>query len=258
MRKIIFTLLSISAVSAFASQNVLFQEFDNRASIGYGMQQNTSGYGTSRNVPVNSWVYSTSNILNLEAEHLMDIGIWVDVNANTAFGSGPVNKNPVTGSTVGTYQSSDYGINGKVGYAFTMANQHLQIIPYAALGINSMNTVIQYIPSTPGVNANSFAYLGGVGGRLEYRINRTILLFADQLVAYNWDQSGPKGGIMPQNMITSTSTLGAKFNLAPNFQLGVQGVYSDYQPLASNSTSAGFMMQPQWSLGGLVSLGITY
>jgi hypothetical protein len=258
MRKIIFGLLSVSAVSAFASQNSLFQEFDNRASIGYGIQQNTSGYGSSRSIPVNSWVYSKSNILNLEAEHLMDIGIWVDVNANMALGSGPVNRNPITGSNGGTYQFSDYGINGKVGYAFTMAYQHLQIIPYAALGMNNVSNLIQYIPSTPGVSANSFAYLGGVGGRLEYRINRTILLFADQLLAYNWDQSGPRGGVMPQNMVSLVSTAGAKFNLAPNFQLGVQGVYSNYQPQAGNATAAGFMMQPQWSLGGLVSLGITY
>jgi hypothetical protein len=238
--------------------NNLFQEFDNRASIGYGIQQNTSGYGTSATVPVNSWVYSTSNVLNFEVEHLMNVGVWIDVNANMAFGAGPVNANPVTGSNGGTYQSSAYGLNGKVGYAFTMANQHLQITPYAALGINSMAGSIQYISATPGVAANSFAYLGGAGGRIEYRINHAILLFADQLFAYNWDQSGPIGGVMPQNMITLTSTLGAKFNLAPNFQLGVQGVYSNFQPLASNKTSAGFMMQPQWSVGGLVSLGITY
>ncbi|HLX54251.1 MAG TPA: hypothetical protein VKR58_09935 [Aquella sp.] len=258
MRNIIFGLFSILTVPVFAAQNSLFQEFDNRASIGYGMQQNTSGYGTSSSVPVNSWVYSNSNILNLEAEHLMDIGVWVDVNANTAFGAGQVSKNPITGSNGGTYQSSDYGLNGKVGYAFTMANQHLQIIPYAALGINSMSGVIQYIPSTPGVSANSFAYLGGIGGRLEFRINRTILLFADQLMAYNWDQSGPIGGVMPQNTISLVSTAGAKFNLAQNFQLGVQGVYTNYQPQAGNATAAGFMMQRQWSVGGLVSLGITY
>ncbi len=258
MRKISFILLLLSSIVANAQSNAPFQEFDNRASIGYGMQQTTSGYGTTSTIPVNSWVYSKSNILNFEVERLMDAGIWVDVNANMAFGAGPVSRNAITGSNGGTYQSSDYGINGKVGYAFTMANQHLQITPYAALGVNSMSGSIQYVTSTPGVSANNFAYLGGAGGRIEYRINRAILLFADQLVAYNWDQSGPIGGVMPQNMITLTSTGGAKFNLAPNFQLGVQGVYSNYQPLASNKTSTGFMMQQQWSIGGLVSVGITY
>lgn len=257
MLKIIFGLLSVSAVSAFAAQNNLLQEFDNQVSIGYGMQQNTSGYGTSNTVPVNSWVYSTSNILNLEAEHLTNNGIWVNVNANAAFGAGPVNKNPITGSNGGTYQSSDYGMNGKVGYAFTSAHQHLQITPYALLGMNNLASSIQYASST-GSMANSFAYLGGVGGRIEYRINRTILIYGDQSVAYSWDQSGPQNNIAPQNEILLTSTLGAKFNLAQNFQLGVRGIYTNIQPQATNSSPTGFMMQSQQSYGALVSLGITY
>ncbi|MCC2645521.1 MAG: hypothetical protein K0R94_1299 [Burkholderiales bacterium] len=257
MLKLIFGLLFISAASAFAAQNNLFQEFDNQVSIGYGMWQNTSGYGTSDTVPINSWVYSTSNILNLEAERLMDNGIWIDVNANMAFGSGPVNQNPIIGSNGGTYQLSDYGVNGKVGYAFTLANQHLQITPYIALGINNLANSVQYKTST-GNLANSFAYLGGAGARLEYRINSTILVFGDQLVAYSWDQSGPRNGIAPQNEALLTSTLGAKFNLTQNFQLGVRGIYTNTQPQATNSSPGGYMMQSQNAFGGLVTVGLNY
>ncbi len=65
MRKIFLGIFFLSAVSVFAQENNLFQEFDNQISIGYGMQQNTSGYGTSATVPIDSWVYSNSNILNL-------------------------------------------------------------------------------------------------------------------------------------------------------------------------------------------------
>lgn len=265
MRIILFGLLSLPVVSGFAQGNNLFQEFDNQISIGYGMQQNTSGYGTTNTIPTNSWVYSTSNILTLDVSQLYNNGIWVNVTANMAFGAGPVNQNPTTGSnggTVplnsGTYQSSDYGVNAKFGYAFSVAKQHLQVIPYAAIGLNNVNSLVQYLPATPANAANGFAYLGGVGVRLEYRINRTIMLFGDQLLAYNWDQSGPQNGIQPQNTIQLTTALGAKFNLAQNFQLGVQGVYTNFQPQAGNFTPNGFMMQQQSSAGGLVSLGLTY
>ncbi len=174
-----------------------------------------------------------------------------------SFGSGPVNLNPILGSNGGTYQSSDYGLLGKFGYGFSVANQHFQVIPYAALGLNNISNSIQYTPSTA-TNSNDFAYLGGIGARLEYRINRTIMIFGDQLFAYNWDQSGPQDGVQPQNIIQLTSVLGAKFNLAEHFQLGVQVTGSNFQPQASNYTSTGFMLQPQWSVGGLVSLGLTY
>lgn len=257
MRKIILSLLSVVAVPAFAYNNSLFQEFDNQISVGYGINQNTSGYGTTTTIMPHSWVFSTSNVLNLEVERLLNNGIWLDANANMSFGSGPVNQNPIVGSNGGTYQSSDYGLNVKGGYAF-LITRDLQITPYAALGLNSMAGVIQYVPSSL-VVANNFAYMAGFGGRIEYRVNRMIEIYADQLLAYNWDQSGPQAGISPQNTYQSTSSLGVKFNLAQNFQLGVKGYYTNYQPVDNNHVPPnGFMVQQQWATGGLVSLGLTY
>jgi opacity protein-like surface antigen len=258
MRRILLSLLSVTATSGFAADNSLFQEFDNQVSIGFGINQNSSGYGTTNTIQPNSWVISTSNVLNFEVEHLMNNGIWIDVNANMAFGSGPVSQVPISGSNGGTYQSSDYGMNAKVGYAFSgLAVKHLQLTPYVTVGLNNVASSIQYAPSS-NVISNNFSYLGGIGGRAEYRINHIFMIYADQMIGYNWDQSGPQNGIMPQNTVQFTSTLGAKFNVVKNLQLGIEGYYSDYQPQASNYTSNGFMAQPQWAFGGLVSVGYTY
>lgn len=251
MRKLLVSLLAVSSTAAFAANNSLFQEFDNQVSIGYGMNQTTSTYGTAPGV--NGNLISSGNMVTLDGERLFNDGIWVNVNANMAFGAGPTN-NP--------YINNTYGINGKVGYAFPLAGQHLQIIPYAMAGLN--NTASTFFPeagaTASGVTANNFAYTGGVGGRIEYRINRTIELYADQNAAYNWDQSGPQFGIQPQNFLSYTSTLGAKFNLAKNFQLGVQGFYTGYDNQASNTCGGcfGYAAQPSSSIGGLVSVGLTY
>ena len=219
------------------------------------MNQATSTFGTNPGVPGN--IISQTNVINFEAERLLNNGIWIDINANMAFGAGPAGLSPYS-------IANDYGINGKVGYAFPMLNQHLQIIPYALIGLNNTASAgggLIALTANPQI-ANSFVYTGGIGGRLEYRINRAVLLYADQLVGYNWDQSGPQFGIMPQNNMLYTSTLGAKFNIVKNLQIGVRGYYNNYQPMAGNMIvtpiATSFAPQTQNSFGGLVSVGLTY
>jgi len=259
MRKLLISLLAIGSTSAFAMSNNLFQEFDNQASIGFGMNQSQSTFGFNSALPVHNDIITHTNFLNLEAERLLNNGIWVDVNANMTFGAGPVGLSPYL-------NPSDYGINGKLGYAFTMAgNQHLQITPYVLGGLNNAVGTDGFIPTANRQVANEFAYRLGAGGRVEWRINRAVLLYADQLVAYNWDQSGPLFGIMPQNNMLYTSTLGAKFNVVKNFQIGLKAFYDNYQPQATNfgvpapgSGGAPFFAQPIHNMGGLVSVGLTY
>ncbi len=190
-------------------------------------------------------------MVNLEAERLLNNGIWIDLNADMAFGAGPTNY----GNSNGV---SNYGLNGKVGYAFPLLNQHLQLTPYLLAGVNNNaqaadNFAVANQPSQ--FTANQLFYTGGVGGRLEYRINKIFLVYADQLVAYNWDQTGYNYGVMPQNNVQYTSTLGAKFNIVDNFQLGVKGFYTNYQQQASNS---GYTLQGENGFGGLVTVGLTY
>lgn len=97
---------------------------------------------------------------------------------------------------------------------------------------------------------------GGAGVRLEFRINNAILLYADQDAVYNADQGtyGALGGA--QNNYQETSTLGAKFNIVDNFQLGVKGFYNNYQYQTSGVSNNA--LQAENGYGGLVTLGMTY
>ena len=257
MRKILISLLAVSSTASFAvANNSEFQEFLNEANIGWGMNQTVSSYGTGKGAPGN--LIGTGNQLNLEAERLFNSGVWVDAVANMQFAAGP---------TAIPYNAPSYGLNGKVGYAFPVANQHLLLTPYAQVGMNNnASTMINEVllNSTPGVTANNFVWTAGVGGRIEYRINRWIDIYGDQNAVYNWDQTGTILGVMPQNFGSFTSTLGARFNLAPNFQLGVKGYYTNYQNYAGNVVNFPAPIggvpfaQNNSTIGGLISLGLTY
>ncbi|HLX54252.1 MAG TPA: autotransporter outer membrane beta-barrel domain-containing protein [Aquella sp.] len=253
MRKLLISLLAVSSTASFAvANNSEFQEFLNEANIGWGMNQTVSSFGTSPKAPGN--LISTGNQLNLEAERLFNSGVWVDAVANMQFAAGP---------TAIPYNAPSYGLNGKVGYAFPLANQHLLITPYGQVGMNNnSSTMVNELvvtTSTPGITANDYVWTAGVGGRIEYRINRWIDIYGDQNIVYNWDQTGMTLGIMPQNFMSLTSMIGARFNLAPNFQLGVRGYYTNYQNLASNTIlGVPAFAQNNSTIGALVTLGLTY
>lgn len=263
MRKLFISLLAASSTASFAvANNSEFQEFDNQISIGYGQNSTTSKSATAAGGSGAEYS-STGSMLNFEGERLFNNGVWVDVNANMQFGGGPTSIN-----VTAPYIAPSYGLNGKVGYAFSLANQHLLLTPYGLVGINNnQNSTVgeDLLSQSPLNSADNFYYTGGIGGRLEYRINRWIELYADQNIAYNWDQSNPQFGIAPQDFTSYTSTLGAKFNLAPSFQLGVRGWYTGIEQAsgsnvipASAGIGGGTFAQAASGYGGLVSVGITY
>lgn len=257
MRKLLISLLAVSSTAAFAftNNNSQFQEFDNEVNIGWGMNQTTS---TPLSSPIKTTddVVSTGNTLNLEAERLFNNGIWINANANLQFAAGPATT---------PYSSPSYGLNTKAGYAFALLGQHLLLTPYALLGLNNnaetlMNQTAILTAHQAGAISNDFVYTGGFGGRVDYRINHVIDIYADQNAAYNWDQSVVPHGAAPQNFASYTSTLGAKFNLAPSFQLGIRGFYTAYSNNSSNLVVQDSLYASQNSsgFGGLVSLGLTY
>lgn len=260
MRKLLVSILAVGGSSAFAWDYTQFQAFDNQISIGYGLQQQTTtanGGGNNNN--------STSNMVNLEGERLLNNGIWIDLNANMVFG-----QNSTTTSNAGVQQpvQNNYGFNGKVGYAFPVAAQHLLITPYGTAGLNNngianANTAAPTTAGGPSTSnstvSNQFYYTGGVGGRIEYRINHAVLIFADQDATYNWDQTTYTNGIPAQNFYGFTTTAGVKFNVVKDFQIGVKGFYQNDQMDASSGTNSGVAYsQPQTGFGGLVSVGLTY
>ena len=260
MNKILCVIALAYSQNLYALSNNLFQEFDNQISIGYGWQQSIfSPYKTPTASTGN--IYGTVNLINFEGEHLFNNGTWVDVIANMSFGAGPAGR--AMPGLVNYANPSDYGINAKIGYAIPFLEQHLQLTPYAMVGLNNVYSSV-ITPVTKLANpqvANAYEYIFGVGARIEYRINNIVLLNADQLIAYNWDASGIQNGVQSQNNIAYTSTLGAKFNVVQNLQLGIKGFWAGFMPQSGASMSQGqgySMYQLQSSVGGLVSVGLTY
>ena len=253
MKKILVSLLALSGSSAFAWDYTQFQAFDNQVSVGYGLQQQATSPQGNKSSGNNT---ATSNLVQLEGERLLNNGIWINVDAQMVFGQGSTTLNNLA---VQEPVQSNYGVNGKVGYAFPLANQHLLVTPYALLGLNNNGISGDYPTTEAATTANQYYYSMGAGGRLEYRINNAIELYADQSAVYNWDQSTYGLGVPPQNLSTFTSTLGAKFNVTKDFQIGAKGFYQfDYTEAGSTYADGTKYPQAQNGVGGLVTFGLTY
>ena len=266
----------LNIITLFALDNSNFQLFDDQYNFGYGASNTLFSNG------IQNQTLQQNQFLNLEVERLFDIGIWMDINANIV-----TSQNSLGNQAVGTGQGNSGiigfpgmpstqdpnlgGVNAKLGYAFVVINDNLQLTPYALVGRNT-NLAMSTIVSNGFSNVtNNYYYTGGFGGRLEYRINNSILLYFDQSISYNWDQSGPVAGIQPQNNFISQTTLGSKFNIVKNLQLGINGFYKNYQymssvPSATPSNNGGSdgngnlvtIYQAQNSLGGMITVGLTY
>jgi hypothetical protein len=254
----------LSSGYAVASDRAGFQQFDNQYNIGYGYNQVTVQNGSTNQAQVDS------QALSLEVERLFDVGVWMDVVANMNIQSstnqavGLGGKGASGGQPALTQNPNFVSGNAKVGYSFEVACNYLQIIPYLTIGRNS-NLMQSTVSNNGGANqAQDYFIAAGVGGRLEYRINRAIDIYVDQLMSYNWDQSNPTaGGVQPQNFIFWTSTVGAKFNIVKNLQLGINGFYTNYQlqsnsPVDTLASGGATIYQPSYALGGMIDVGLTY
>ncbi len=276
MRKMLITLLTISTGSVFAVNNGAFQEFDNQYNAGLGVNNITLYNGG------NQQSLLQSQYMSLGVERLFDLGLWFDINANLVLSQNNLGTQAqgtgMAPSDVDNYpgmpasQDEDLGgVNAKIGYAFPILPERLQVTPYGLVGRNTNLSMSTIVSNNFNNVTNNFYYTGGVGARIEYRINKNILVYGDQLAAYNWDQSAPIGGIPPQNNMVWTSTVGAKFNPYKSLQLGLQGFYTNYQAQASppsatptnnggSSATGGLytIYQPQSSIGAQISIGLTY
>jgi len=254
-----------------AEGNTQFQKFENQYNIGYGYSQ-----GTLINGAHNQATYSNQS-LNLELERLFDKGIWFDINFNmlTAYSQPDLGRlnggsssipDPRTrsGAAFGQYPFY-FSLTGKVGYAFNLVDNTLQFIPYGMFGRNT-NWATSTIVANGGENiTQDFFWTGGAGARLVYRLNDVVLLYADQIAAYNWDNSGAIKSIQTDPALygksyaatnyTFTSLIGARFNIYKNLQLGANAFWNDFQP---QSNISGLMYTPTNTFGGEVSVGLTY
>jgi hypothetical protein len=156
-----------------------------------------------------------------------------------------------------------YGFSLKAGYGFQLITDTLQIIPYAMLGRNSNVATSTVNANGDQALASDYFYTGGLGARLDYRVNNTIMLYADQLYQYNWDNSGAVkdiqvpmyGKTYAATNYEFTSTIGAKFNVWRDLQLGLNGFWTNFQP---QSNISGLMYTPDNSFGVMGTIGLTY
>lgn len=271
MKKLLL-LTSLVASNVFADISG-FQLFENQYNIGYQFTQMTLINGQQQTAPV------TQRAINLEVEHLFEMGIWADANFNmvTSYSQptlGPDYANGGSGGQ-GSGQSDDqayafgqnpfmYSFTLKGGYAFSVLNDELQLIPYAMFGRNAnwaASTIVAngYQPAA----SNDFFSTGGLGVRVAYRVAQDLMFYMDELYSYNWDNSGAIKTIQTAEYGKSyaatnyqfTTTLGARYNVTQDFQVGVSGFWNNYQ---HQSNVSGLVYIPQNTFGEMVTAGLTY
>ncbi len=248
---------------AIAIDNAPFQQFENQYNLGYGFSQGTLIDGVQNT----SWF--NTQYTNLELERLFNVGVWLNANFDfvtqyTQPNLGRLNGGDGSGVPLGQYPFM-WDVTFKTGYAFSVVDNYLQLIPYAMLGRRT-----NWATST--ANANGWAnlttdyfYTGGLGGRIYYRINDAVILYGDELYSYNWDNSGAIKSIQTSPSLYGksyaatnymfVSTIGAKFNIVKNLQLGANLFWNNFQP---QSNISGLMYTPTNTFGEEVSIGLTY
>jgi hypothetical protein len=263
MKKILIKSSILMACNVFAASSD-FQAFQNEYNLGYGFSQMTLINGNQQTVPVNQ------QAINLEVEHLFDMGIWADANLNmVTYYSQPILNAGVNGQTFPEANAFGqnpfmYSFTLKGGYAFSILDDKMQITPYLFAGRNA-NWAASTVVANGYQSAVSPDYFitGGLGLRLSYRFGKEALLYVDQLYNYNWDQSGAIKTIQTSTYGKSyaatnyqiTTTIGAKYNVTEDFQIGLSGFWSSYQHY---SNIAGVVYIPQNTFGEAITVGLTY
>ncbi len=271
MKKLLISVSVLASMSVFATDNTnnfsTFQKFDNQISIGVSDSQMMLSNGATNQSLLNN------QTMSLDVERQFNNGVWANINAYmmtmtnslgsqaTGVGMGtymPVNQNPFLG-----------GFNAKGGYSFALLPDRILVTPYALLGRNT-NLAMSTVVANNYTNAtNDFFYSTGFGARIQYVVNPYIDVYLDQSYAFNWDQSAP--ATMPaQNSQQFTTTLGAKYNVYEQLQLGVGLFYDNYQytnnaPATTSLTGGSApngatvsIYQPQYDFGAKISIGMTF
>ncbi|MCC2624797.1 MAG: hypothetical protein K0R14_670 [Burkholderiales bacterium] len=263
---------SSSSANNSSNLNQAFQDFQNEYNVGYVYSQGQLINGAHATAP-----YTTGGI-NLEVEHLFDMGIWFDFNFNMLTSNNQPNLGPLNGGN-GSYTGNPaynngaafnqnpfvFTFNGRVGYAFNLIKDTLQLTPYGMLGRNTNWATSTVLANGSANLTQDYFYTGALGAKLSYRINSAILLYVDGAGVYNWDNSGAVKSIQTSSAYYGKSyaatnfgfksTIGAKFNVYKNLQLGANTFWYNFEP---QSNISGLMYTPTNTFGGEISIGLTY
>ena len=273
MKKILLSALVLSTTAVFADTNSGFAQFENEYNLGYQFTQMNLINGAQQTAPVNQ------QALNMEIEHLFDMGVWLDANVNmvTAYsqptlgpsgylngGSGGQGNGQVNNQAYALGQNPFmYSATIKGGYAFSMLDDKLQVTPYAMFGRNANWAASTVVANSYQPSGDDYFLTGGFGTRIAYRFDEKFMLYADELYSYNWDNSGAVKTIQTATYTKSyaatnyqfTTTIGAKYNITRDFQVGLSGFWNNYQP---QSNMSGMIYLPQNTYGEMITIGLTY
>lgn len=250
------------AESTILPPNHAFQEFDDQFYIGFGTSYGnlTNNYGQNSN-------YGTTQI-GIGIERLFDVGLWLAFDGTLMTGYGNFNStNPNAISVPAGQNPSIANLNIKVGYAFPVVKDSVLLTPYLLAGrntnltSNSLNNNMTTNNNVNNVTANvtqDYFLTAGLGGRIEYRLNRMFDIYFDQNAVYNSDRSEPTSTYTSATNYQFTSTVGIKFNVWEELQLGLNGFYSYNQLSGAVSQAQQFQLYPQNQVGGMASIGLTY
>ena len=227
--------------------NQYLAKFDNSYAIGYGLASANNSYSSGSNSTINSSI----QFINIDFSHIFDNNVYTSINGQLITKLTQSNTINSTSSYLApTYFGFPGSATANVGYAVMLQNTNAQVIPYLNAGIvadiNSYNalqtTSLSYILS------HDYFLQYGAGARLETAMTRDCQLYFDQLFAELDDQStlGLSGW-------RSTSSLGTKYRVVDNFEIGVKGFYDIFQPNSSQNYAAN-----QTTYGAIFSIGMNY
>jgi hypothetical protein len=262
VRNLVAVLLLVTSVDLVYAEPTQFDMFDNRIYV--------TG-GANIGVLHNNWD-QTAKIFagdaGLGVEKLFPTSrIWLDFELSNLFSYHELDdnltqspKNPVP------FDPKFFSMNLKLGRAFQIVSNDLQLTPYALVGKNGnlspytvLNTAVEqnqvkYINS----GLNNYFWTTGIGGRLEYAVADTFDFYLDENLNYNIDNSKVQSPFVKQNNLELVNLIGAKWQAWRELQFAVEG-YSNYQhyvlsqPEAQNSQFNPFM-----NFGTRFVVGLTF
>jgi opacity protein-like surface antigen len=250
-----------------------YQLFDSQFNIGLGASQ---GVTSKANWP--QWGSEPSdgtynNIYNtLEIEKLFSVGVWLLIDAtlvdsysqssNQSLVAGQKSGNNITGNN--PYFG---GVSAKVGYAFPF-NDSIMVTPYGMVGrsTNMSSFALDNLAASEKNITQSYYNSLGLGFRLEaIAINKYLELYLDEYLGHNFSETPIETTIFSGDPSYSawTTTLGLKWRVADNFQVGANYAFSAYHTATylqniQNSKAPFYYYTPSTNQAYMVTFGFNY
>lgn len=241
-----------------------FQGFDKRFSAGIVYQAgslenkigNSGGYNATSSYLELERLFDNHAWMSAEISMMMSYGAYGNINATEPGGApNPVGLDPALGT-----------LNIKGGYAIQAIPNKLQVTPYGLIGRNT-NATANAINNTNKDHdgtfvlenfTNQYFLTTGIGARAEWVVAKPVLVYFDQGLLYNFDMSTPSAGYNNANNYTAISTIGIKYNVWKQLQVGANANYSYMHNTDGVGSKQILEMYPNGAFGVGANIGFTY